>query len=68
VYDNASSFAEGLAVVNKNGMWGFIDADGKEVIPLKYSYAVSFNEGFAKTKRNGKWLLIDKHGKESPNE
>jgi hypothetical protein len=49
-------------------MWGFIDTHGKEVIPLKYSYAVSFNEGYAKTKRNGKWLLIDRTGKESPAE
>jgi hypothetical protein len=27
-----------------NGKWGFIDATGKEVIPLKYDYAEPFSE------------------------
>jgi len=66
IYDNASCFAEGLAAVNKKGLWGFIDTKGDEVIPFKYNYAVSFYQGTAKVlKANGKWYYIDKAGKES---
>ena len=66
IYDNASCFSEGLAAVNKKGLWGFINSSGNEVIPFKYSYAVSFYQGSGKVlKASGKWYYIDKSGKES---
>ena len=61
-YDDASYFSEGLAIVELNGKYGFIDKTGKEVIPLKYDDAYSFSEGLAKVKLNGKWIKIDKNG------
>ncbi|HEU0111402.1 MAG TPA: WG repeat-containing protein, partial [Flavisolibacter sp.] len=61
-----SSFSEGLAVVSKKNIYGFVDHTGKEVIPFKYSYAVSFTEGHARIRKNGKWMIIDHSGKESP--
>jgi hypothetical protein len=58
------SFSEGLARVELNGKWGYIDKEGKEVIPIKYDWARSFSEGLACVKLNGKWGYIDKEGKE----
>ena len=57
-------FCEGLAAVELNGKWGYIDKSGKEIIPLKYSFAAPFSEGLATVRLNGKWGYIDKTGKE----
>ena len=38
---------EGLMAVYANGRMGFINQDGKEVIPCKYTGATSFEEGLA---------------------
>ena len=45
------------------GKWGFINKDGKEVIPFIYNYANSFNEGLASVELNEKYGVIDKSGK-----
>ncbi|MBK8953171.1 MAG: WG repeat-containing protein [Chitinophagaceae bacterium] len=58
-----SRFSEGLAAVNKDGKWGYIDEKGKEIIPLKFSFAGSFDSGNAKVMVAGKWIIIDKAGK-----
>ena len=57
-------FNEGLAAVDLNGKWRFIDKTGKVVIPLKYALAYSFSEGLANVLLNGKYGFIDKTGKE----
>ena len=57
-------FNEGLAAVDLNGKWRFIDKTGKVVIPLKYNLAYSFSEGLANVLLNGKYGFIDKTGKE----
>ena len=38
-YDRIFNFSEGLSVVVKNGMYGFIDTSGKIVIDIKYQEA-----------------------------
>ena len=63
-YDHAYSFQEGLALVELNGKYGYIDKSGKEVITCKYDYAYSFQEGLARVVLNGKYGYIDKSGKE----
>ena len=63
-YDNALNFSEGLAAVELNGKWGFINKSGKEMIPLKYDSIRSFSEGFAAVKLSDKWGYINKSGKE----
>ena len=59
-YDDVWSFSEGLASVEINGKWGFIDKTDTMVIPAKYDFAGSFSEGLASVKINGKWGFIDK--------
>ena len=60
----ASGFSDGLARVELDGKWGFIDKSGKEVIPCVYDYAWGFSDGLAVVELNGKWGFIDKAGKQ----
>ena len=64
-YDVATPFSEGLAAVVLNNKYGFIDKEGKDVIPLKYDLiSSSFSEGLVSVMLKGKWGFIDKNGTE----
>lgn len=81
-YAYAHEFTNGLAAVNLNRTWyktkdgrrfyenhyGYIDGNGKTVIPFKYDEAYPFNKyGVAVVSEpNSVWYLIDKEGKEIP--
>jgi hypothetical protein len=66
-YDLAYKFQNiedlGLACVESNSKYGFIDKTGKEITPLKYDYAFGFCGGLAKVELNGEIFYIDKQGK-----
>ena len=57
-------FFEGLAMVTKDGKYGYINEEGEEVIPCKHNEAWDFSEGLAKVKKDGKWGYINKEGEE----
>ena len=66
--DNCTHFEDGLALVNLNEKFGFIDKKGKLIINPIYDYALDFNEGFAAVATTNihdeiKWGYIDKSGK-----
>lgn len=65
---NIIYYSDGLAMVTADGKYGFIDTNGKAVVPPKYDYARSFSEGLAAVRLgdwiNGKWGFIDVTGKE----
>ena len=63
-YDSVKPFYEGLAEVQLNGQWGFINTEGEEVAPPKYDSVGNFSKGLAVVKLNGQWGFIDKTGKE----
>jgi hypothetical protein len=70
IYDNVTTkrqysdcFSEGLAEVQLNGKWGFIDKFGKEVISTIYDDVSGYSEALAAVKLNGRWGFIDKTGK-----
>jgi len=78
-FDAVSEFSEGLAAVEIDEKWGFIDKTGKIVVPPKYCDvfggdvygfmdAGGFRDGLAKVQvgdwETGKWGFIDKTGKE----
>ena len=46
-YTGAGPFSEGLAAVEKNGKWGYIDENNKTVISFRYDIAGVFREGLA---------------------
>ena len=56
IYDSASAFsAAGMALVSKNGLYGYIDAAGKIVIDMNYSYLGPFYSGLAPAKIQPPW-------------
>lgn len=62
IYDEPSSFSEGLALVNLEGQKGYIDHEGKMVIEAKFERAFPFKSGFARVIENGKYGFINKSG------
>lgn len=64
-YDLVWPIMDGLIKVCKNGRYGFLDADRREVIPLIYEAAWNFRDGLARVRKNGgKYGFIDMTGKE----
>lgn len=68
-YDQASSFVEGMARVNRNGLFGFINTKGEEVISCKYIHANDFSEGLVSVSigtqeitENTIWVRDEKYG------
>ncbi len=50
--------------VKKNGLWGFIDIDGNEIISPQYTQYHSFDNGFACVRnQDRKWGVINKENK-----
>jgi len=74
-YEQIRGFFDGLAAVKqKNGLWGFINTSGREVISCKYHSVNDFVAGYADviecyyhgkvaTCLRGKNIIIDKTGK-----
>lgn len=60
-YEYAQKFHEGLAAVQLNGKWGYIDKVGKEQISMQYEKVRKFSEGLAPVKLDGKWGYINKY-------
>lgn len=64
-YDNVSMFDEGLAMVKKDGMYGFINTKGEQVADCMYEdYDYFGRDGVTSVMLNGKWGYIDEAGNE----
>lgn len=65
-YDEIGVFSddEGLAVVQKGKLFGFVNDKWEIVVPVKYQDALDFQEGLAAVARNDKWGFVDKLGQE----
>jgi len=61
--DSFYSFSEGLAAVEKNGKWGFVDKEGVWVISPRFKSADAFKEGLAPAQVGDQWGYIDISGK-----
>lgn len=62
-YDRLYNFHEGLARVEKDKKFGFIDKRGNEIIPCKYDDAEDFKFGVAVVEIDEKSGLINQQGK-----
>lgn len=51
-FDAADPFVQGLARVQKDNQWGYLDKTGKFVIPPQFAEAHSFSEGLILVKEN----------------
>ncbi|MGC5327655.1 WG repeat-containing protein [Brevibacillus sp. SYSU BS000544] len=61
-FDHATRFAEGLALVKKDGKFGYINTEGAVVIPIQYEYATPFQNGVATVKYQSEIRTINKSG------
>lgn len=58
-WSDADAFnADMIAAVEKDGKWGFINAEGEVEISYQYAGAQSFSNGYAAVKVEGKWGFI----------
>lgn len=58
--DIEEGIEDGYFAVKRNGLYGFINANGDEVIKPQYEEYRSFSDGYAIVRKNKKWGLIDK--------
>ncbi len=62
-FDLARPFNEGLAAVQKDGKWGFIDKDGNQTIDCQFDWVGSFySNGLAEVQKGNEEYIIDKTG------
>ena len=60
MYDKINPFYDnGLAAVEIDGKYGFINTKGELVIPLMYDYAFGFSDGLAAVEYRGLYGVID---------
>ncbi len=58
-------FNEGMAPIQVDKKWGYLNTQGKLIIPAKYDYVTEFREGVATAKIGKQWYILDKQGKET---
>ncbi|MEO5911382.1 MAG: WG repeat-containing protein [Pelobium sp.] len=64
IYQAVSGFSNSLAPARRKGFNGYIDKNGKEVLPMDAKYLLSpFTDGIAMITDLKKWGAIDKTGK-----
>ncbi len=62
-YDSVGSFSDGMAWVELNGHFGYVNKAGEEVIPLAYKSAKNFYDGLAVVSwYDNSCFFIDKSG------
>jgi len=62
-FDVATKFGNnGLAKVQKNNKWGYIDLKGEEIVKLYFDEIGDFDHGLVPAKANGKWTYFNAQG------
>ncbi|HQQ94955.1 MAG TPA: WG repeat-containing protein [Bacteroidia bacterium] len=62
IYDSASLFQEGLAIVSRNDSVWFINKLNEAVFAQIYEEALPFKSGTAAVKEHGSWKFINRQG------
>ena len=60
--DDIDVHLDGAIAFCRDGLWGFVDEDGEEVIAPAYDQARSFSGGVAAVCKDGLWGFIDEEG------
>ncbi|MES2516493.1 MAG: WG repeat-containing protein [Bacteroidota bacterium] len=63
-YGFVENYKQGLARIKKDGVWGYLNLCGDEIIACQYEKAEAFNDGKALVKRQA-WHFVDNLGIES---
>jgi hypothetical protein len=62
-FDEARAFSESVAAVRAGEKWGFVDHEGRWVIPLSFVHGEPFWHGLAEVAfEGGSWGYVDKSG------
>jgi hypothetical protein len=61
-----SGFSNGLVAVKLGEKWGYMNTQGKLIIPAKYEKVTEFNSGYATAVVDGKQIVLDTKGTEVP--
>ena len=64
-YDTVLPYSEDRAAVKKDGRWGYIDRNEREIVAPQYQDAWPYREGRAAIKKDGQWGYLDANGKEA---
>lgn len=59
---NKYVYYDSLALVERDGLLGYVDLQGNIAIPLRFKEAYHFSQGLAPILFNGAWGYIDTHG------
>lgn len=51
-----------LSKVKKDGKYGYVNAEGKVIVPVEYAEALTFNEGYSAVRKADKWAFLDSTG------
>ena len=62
-FESKQGYFDGLAIVTKNGKFGYVDKGNRIIVPIIYDQAKSFTHGRALVTLDGKSGIIDKSGK-----
>lgn len=62
-YTNILGMSESIILVVRDGRYGYLDLNGKEITPCQYDLACLFQHGRAGASINGKWGILDRQGK-----
>ena len=60
---NVEPFSDGMATIEKDWKYGYVNHEGKVVIPPQFDYSGPFIDGLAGVEIEEKYGLIDKNGK-----
>ena len=63
IYDDIKPFSEGLAAIQLNDKWGFVNKLGRIIVSPQYLHVENFAYGYAKVQKGAKDGFIDKTGK-----
>lgn len=63
-YAGVEICSNGFFNVRKNRKWGYVNADGEEITPLKYDTPADFEDGFAMVRYDRSFFHVDENGNE----
>ena len=61
-YDFVNDLSNGVSLVKKSGKYGFVNKDGKVVVPLVYDESSTMSEGYAPVRKGDVWGYVDSLG------
>ena len=62
-YDGARAFDEGVGMLLSEGLWAYVDQEGRLLTRFEYEEAGPFREGVALVRRRGRIEAVDQRGR-----